>query len=63
VLYGDAPNPVRDVPEANEPDPQPKGQTFALAYEILSFMPDTTTPKKGGAVERDRSVAFGSRRC
>lgn len=52
VLYSTAPNPVRDVPEATEPDPQPKGQTFALAYEILSFMPDTTTPKKGGAVEK-----------
>jgi hypothetical protein len=32
--------------EANEPDPQPKGQTFALGYEILSFMPDTSRRRR-----------------
>jgi integrase len=48
VLDGqDAPNPIDEVPEAEEPPPAPKGQTFALAYEILSFMPDITTAKKG----------------
>jgi site-specific recombinase XerD len=46
-----ADNPVREVDEADPPDEAPKGQSFALAYEILSFMPDVTTPKKGGAVE------------
>jgi integrase len=51
VMFPHADNPVRAVPEAEEAAPQPKGQTFALAYEILSFMPDVTTPKKGGAVE------------
>jgi integrase len=44
-------NPVRDVDEAEEPEPQPRGQTFALALEILSFMPDRTAPKKGGTHE------------
>jgi site-specific recombinase XerC len=53
VLDGqDAPNPIDEVPEAEEASPAPKGQTFALAYEILSFMPDVTTPKKGGSVEK-----------
>jgi integrase len=53
VLDGqDAPNPIDEVPEAEEAAPAPKGQTFALAYEILSFMPDVTTPAKGGAVEK-----------
>ena len=46
-----APNPVRDVPEAIPPDPEPRGETFSLALEILSFMPDVTRPLKGGAVE------------
>jgi len=45
------PNPVRDVPEAEEPDHEPRGHTFALALEILSFMPDRTTPKKNGTHE------------
>jgi site-specific recombinase XerD len=41
-----AKNPVRDVDEAEPPDELPKGQTFALAYEILSYMPDVTRSKK-----------------
>jgi integrase len=45
------PNPVHEVPEATEPDPMPRGQTFALALEILSFMPDRTSPTKGGTYE------------
>ena len=45
------PNPVRDVPEAEEPDAEPRGHSFALALEILSFMPDRTTPKKNGTHE------------
>lgn len=52
VLYGkDAENPVREVDEVEPPDVAPRGQSFALAYEILSFMPDITTPKKGGTHE------------
>jgi len=45
-------NPVREVDEVEPPDVQPKGQTFALAYEILSFMPDVTTPTKNGTHEK-----------
>jgi site-specific recombinase XerD len=53
VLGGrDGYNPVREVDEAEPPEELPKGQTFALAYEILAHMPDVTTPKKGGAVEK-----------
>jgi len=44
-------NPVREVDEADEPTLQPKGQTFALGYEVLSFMTDRTAPKKGGTHE------------
>lgn len=51
VLWPNEPNPVRDVPEASEPEPQPRGETFALALEILSFMPDITRPEKGGTHE------------
>src|SRR6185503_16276817 len=45
------PNPVRDVPEAEEPDAEPRGHSFALALEILGHMPDRTTPKKNGTHE------------
>jgi integrase len=51
VMYPKADNPVRDVDECDEPPLQPKGQTFALGYEVLSFMPDRTAPKKGGTHE------------
>jgi hypothetical protein len=44
-------NPVRDVPEVDPPDPHPRGQSFALGYEILAHMPDITTPKKGELAE------------
>lgn len=46
-----AKNPVRDVDEAEPPEELPKGQTFALAYEILSYMPDVTRSKKDEARE------------
>jgi integrase len=53
VLYGKhAYNPVREVDEADGPDVAPKGQSFGLAYEILAFMPDVTTPKKGETHEK-----------
>jgi integrase len=45
-------NPVREVDEVEPPDVQPRGHSFALAYEILSFMPDVTTPKKDGTHEK-----------
>jgi integrase len=47
----DKANPVREVDECDEPPLSPKGQTFALGYEILAFMPDITAPKKGGTHE------------
>lgn len=56
VLWPGTPNPVREVPECDTPPPQPRGQTFALALEILAFMPDITSPKKG-AVAEDGSLS------
>jgi len=44
-------NPVREVDEAEPPEELPKGHTFALAYEILSYMPDVTRSKKDEARE------------
>lgn len=46
-----AKNPVREVDEAEPPEELPKGHTFALAYEILSHMPDVTRSRKGHARE------------
>lgn len=51
VMYPKADNPVRHVDEATPPEALPRGQSFALALEILSHMPDRTTPKKGGTHE------------
>ena len=52
VLGGrDGDNPVREVDEAEPPEELPKGQTFALAYEILSHMPDVTRSTKHQARE------------
>lgn len=51
TVLGKKPNPVREVPECDEPDPAPKGHTFQLGLEILAFMPDRTTPKKNGTHE------------
>lgn len=52
VLWPNDPNIVRDVPECvDDREPLARGQSFALAYEILDKMPDTTTPTKGGAAE------------
>lgn len=53
VLWPNEPNPVRDVPEcADVSDPKARGQSFALAREVLAHMPDITRPEKGGAVEK-----------
>jgi integrase len=52
VLWPNDPNIVRDVPECvDDREPQARGQSFALAREVLKHMPDTTTPTKGGAAE------------
>jgi len=52
VLWPNEPNIVRDVPECiDDREPAARGQSFALAYEILKHMPDTTTPTKDGAAE------------
>lgn len=40
VLDPHGPNPVRDVPECDEPGPQARGVTFAIILEILKHMPD-----------------------
>jgi len=52
VMFPQQPNPVREVPEAVDTrEPIARGQSFALAREVLAHMPDTTRPVKGGAVE------------
>lgn len=51
VLFPGQPNPVREVPECLPPDPQPRGETFSLALEVLACMPDITRPEKGGTPE------------
>lgn len=63
VLWPGTPNPVRDVPEAEAPDPEPRGYSFAIALEVLSFMPDITKPKKNethepGSLSRARFEAM-----
>lgn len=40
VLDPNGPNPVRDVPECEEPGPQARGVTFAIILEVLQHMPD-----------------------
>lgn len=42
-----APNPVREVPEAQEPDPSPRGISYALVRAILEQLPDRGYAKKG----------------
>jgi site-specific recombinase XerC len=44
-------NPVREVDEAEPPEELPRGETFALAYEILAHMPDVTRSTKDQARE------------
>lgn len=48
VLDGpQAPNPVRDVPECDEPPALARGSSFAVIQELLSYMPERTRPTKG----------------
>lgn len=63
VLYPTASNPVRHIDEVEEPAAEPRGHSFAIALEILSFMPDVTTPKKdetpeAGSLSRARFEAM-----
>lgn len=52
VMWPNEPNLVREVPEPQEVGEQKaRGQTFALAREVLAHMPDLTTPTTGGAAE------------
>jgi integrase len=45
-------NIVRDVQEYGDATTaKPRGQTFALAYEVRDYMPDLSTPPKNGAAE------------
>lgn len=49
VLDGDRlPNPVRRVPEAREPDPEPRALDYATIRQILAALPDADRAKKGG---------------
>ena len=44
VLDGpDAANPVRDIPKWREPEPGPRGVSYAVIEAIFSHMPDTKT--------------------
>lgn len=48
VLDGrQAPNPVREVPEAVEPDAEPRGLPHALVTALLAAMPDRGVAAKG----------------
>jgi integrase len=44
-------NPVRDVDECQEPDPEPRDQPYAVVRAILAALPDQARPVKGGAIE------------
>lgn len=45
-------NPVREVPEAPEPDAQPRDQPYPIVRAILEAMPDIARPLKGGTIEK-----------
>lgn len=48
VLDGkNQPNPVRSVPEAREPDPEPRALTYDVIAAIIDHMPDAGRPEKG----------------
>jgi integrase len=36
-------NPVRDIPRFREPDPEPRGVSFAQLHKVFAAMPDTKT--------------------
>lgn len=47
VLWPGEPNPVRAVPECEEPEATARGASFAVIQEILDAMPDRTRRLKG----------------
>lgn len=49
VMYPQGYNPVRDVPEADEPDGEPRGVLYTVIDTILAVMPDRGAAKKGKA--------------
>jgi integrase len=52
VLHGrHAPNPVREVPEADEIEAPPRALPHTLIRQILGAMPDVTRPEKGRTPE------------
>lgn len=52
VMYPKTANPVREVDEVDDgKQADPRGYSFAIALEVLSYMPDVTTPKKGATAE------------
>jgi len=52
VMYPREPNPVREVAEPVDLRPSvARGQTFAIAREVLSYMPNITAAIKGGSPE------------
>lgn len=53
VMRPDLPNPVRAVPECEEPEPTARGTTFDVIQEILAHMPDRTRGRKGVKGSRD----------
>jgi integrase len=52
TLWPKEENPVKEVDECGDAaKAQPRGQSFALCYEVRDCMPDLTTPERGGAAE------------
>lgn len=47
VLWPNTPNPVRDVPECDEPEARARGESFAIIEELLAAAPARTRPVKG----------------
>lgn len=45
-------NPVREVPECQEPDQEPRDQPYSVIRAILAAMPDRARPEKGKATEK-----------
>jgi integrase len=53
-----APNPVREVDECEEPDPEPRGLPYAVVEAIIAAMPETAVGvKKDGTRTTGKNVA------
>jgi integrase len=48
-----APNPAREVPLVDRPDPEPRGLPYALVAQILAALPDRARREKGNGYLKD----------